>query len=245
MKCPNCDREIPENKVKAEIRVCSICKEIIGCIYCRTPGTYAYKFCTLHDLRGVYTDSNLFNPKKKDINEVISKESSEETEIKSLIKLLEKECKDYDYCAHTYNEDEEKDYKKLKIINYPIAERLIKIGKPSVPHLLKFIKDKRKKKKSGILSTAAYILGEIKDEGIIPSLFDILCSKDEIFLIAGDALIGYKEIVIPFIEKIMKENKENSINAPYVLTGIKSDKSVELLIRVIKDNIEHSEWRKC
>ncbi|OQX21172.1 MAG: hypothetical protein BWK75_03740, partial [Candidatus Altiarchaeales archaeon A3] len=241
----NCGREIPENKVKAEIRVCSICKEVIGCIYCRTPGTYAYKFCTLHDPRGAYTDSTLFNPKKKDINEVTSKESSEETEIKALIKLLEKECRDYDYCDHTCNEDKEKDYDKLKIINYPIAERLIKIGKPSVPHLLKFIKDKRRKKKSGILSTAAYILGNIKDESIILSLFDILRSKDEISLIAGDALMGYKEIAIPFIEKIMNENKEESINAAYVLTGIKSDKSVELLIHGIEDNIEHSEWRKC
>jgi len=245
MKCPNCGREIPEKKVKAEIRVCSVCKEAIGCIYCRTQGNYAYKFCTLHDPRGAYTDSTLFNPKKKEIDEVAAKESSEETEIKKLIKLLEKECRDYDYYDHTYNEDEEKDYGKLKIINYPIAERLIKIGKPSVPHLLKFIRDKRRKKKSEILSTAAYILWEIKDESIIPSLFDILRSRDEISIIAGDALMGYKEIAIPFIEKIMNENKEEYLNAAYVLTGIKSDKSVELLIRGIEYNLEHSEWRKC
>jgi len=244
MKCPNCGREIPEKKVKSEIRVCSICKEVIGCIYCRTPGTYSYKFCTLHDPRGAYSDSTLFNPKKKDIDEVTSNGSSKDAEIKKLIKLLEKECRDYDDHNYTYNKYEEKNYDKLKIINYPIAERLIKTGKPSVPHLLKFIQDKRRKKKSGILSTVAYILGEIKDESIIPSLFDILRSKDEISTIAGDALMGYKEIAIPFIEKIMNENKQDCLNAAYVLTGIKSDKSSELLIRGIGHNIEHGEWKK-
>ncbi|ODS41787.1 MAG: hypothetical protein A7315_00120 [Candidatus Altiarchaeales archaeon WOR_SM1_79] len=238
MKCPNCGTKIPGNKIKKELRRCSKCDEPIGCIRCRTPGTFAFKFCALHDPRGAFTDDKLFNPHQKEVAKVTEATSSQRTEIKKLIKLLEKECREYEYGIYD-------DYEKLEKITKPAANRLIKIGKPAVPELIKLFRDKRRKKKSGIMHIAAHILGGIKDERTLKPLCEALYREPDIAKTAANALMKFGDAAISSIEKMIFLLGDVSNYAAYALCGIESKKSCDLLILGIEYRIKLGEWENA
>ncbi len=234
MNCPNCGVKIPETKIRKELRRCSKCDEPIGCTRCRTPGTFAFKFCAMHDPRGAFTDDKLFNPCSTSTGNGDGAEVNR-TEIKKLIRLLEKECKKYDYIGY-------RGYEKLEETTKSLANRMVKIGKPVVPELIKVFEDKRRKKKSGFLYMAAHILGDIKDEETLKPLCDALYRETDIAHAAGDALMKFGEQAIPPIENLIYLPGTVSGHAAYVLSGIKSNKSVDLLIRGAEYKLKTGDW---
>ncbi len=240
MKCPNCKTEISEKKLKNELKRCAICNEIIGCVHCRTPGTLSFKFCASHDPRGAFTDDKLYNPYQKDADkireDILEKPALKQSEVGKLMKMLNNECKK---CETEYYGG---DYEKIKNVTKPFADALIEIGEPAVPKLIKFINDGRRKKKTGMLYICAYTLGKIKNEQALQTLCDTLHREDEIAFVAGDALISYGEDSIKYIKNFIYDSGHISAMAAYILSGIKSEKSIDLLIHGVEEKIKNSDW---
>ncbi|ODS38011.1 MAG: hypothetical protein A7315_12930 [Candidatus Altiarchaeales archaeon WOR_SM1_79] len=232
--CPNCDIEIPEKKVRKELRRCKTCDEPIGCIHCRTPGTLAFRYCALHDPRGPLKDDGLFNPSRKKVREIHDASSSRSDEINKLIGVFKEENK-------KLGKFDIKDrYDELERVLKPASDRLIEIGKPAVPKVIRLLIDE---KKSWISHIAAYILGEIGDERAVKPLCDTLYADDDLSLKAADALMKFGESAMPFLTKMMYSLGASScVNASYALSGIESEKSIDALIKGMEYRVRMSDW---
>lgn len=163
------------------------------------------------------------------------KNINKEEGTKDLIDDLIRELKKYD-SRNSYPKDKEKELGKIR-------DKLISIGKPSVPYLIEVLDNRD----SWSCYFAAEALGEIGDERAVESLINALAEMD----LGDGARESLKKIgtscipsVIEQLEKEIKKRKKNRDGRDHFITNtlstigeIKCDESINFLNKLLDDYI--------
>lgn len=120
----------------------------------------------------------------------------------------------------------------------PYLNELVAIGKPAVPQLLEFVKDKSKDEKARCLAIMA--LDHVKDERAIEPLIYILQDDSESSIIRQVTInalgqIGDPWAVTPLISSLSSPDVEIQRRAAINLGILKDEQAVEALINVLEN----------